>query len=76
MMNLFDHPESWKLSVGLCIVSLMLLALALLSHSVDGVFINVIAFIVNAACAVFKYSIRDILLKRRRQSLIDQTIGE
>ena len=75
-MNLFDHPESWKLSGVLCMISFVLLVMSLYTHSVIGVRINVIAFFINAACALFKYSIRDLLLKQQRQFLIRQTIGE
>jgi hypothetical protein len=73
MMNWFAHPDAWKVSAALGVISLILL---IFSTSVSGIAINFLSFWINGACAIFNYSIRDLVQKERRQHLIQLTIGE
>jgi len=73
MMNWFSHPDAWKLSAILGVISLILL---IFSTSTNGIIINFLSFWINGACAIFNYSIRDLVQKERRQHLIQLTIGE
>ncbi len=72
MMNWFSHPDAWKLSAALGVISLILL---MGSSSASALAINFLSFWINAACAIFNYSIRDLVRNERRQHLIQLTIG-
>jgi hypothetical protein len=72
MMNWFSHPDAWKLSAALGVISLVLLVF---STSASGLTINFLAFFINFVCAIFNYSTRDLVQKERRQHLIQLTIG-
>lgn len=74
MMNWFSYPDTaWKLSAFLGVISLILLVF---STSTSAVTINFLSFWINGICAIFNYSIRDLVRNERRQHLIQLTIGE
>ena len=72
MMKLFEHPDAWKVSAALGVISLILL---IFSTSASGIVINFLSFWINGACAIFNYTIRDLVRNERRQHLIQLTIG-
>jgi hypothetical protein len=75
MMNWIPQID-WRFSGVLCAVCVILFVWAGIQNDYFGVLVCSISAVTNFACAVFSYTIRDIVRQERRQHFIQLTIGE